>query len=91
MKKIFKGVLLFVYCLLLLLLLNSCADSKEFKINNKNVIVEPYGWFDTKEKNDSINYKINTGNIVLSFIFSETIVVPIVLTGTQLWEPVNKK
>jgi len=91
MKKIFKGVLLFVYCLLLLLLLNSCADSKEFKINNKNVIVEPYGWFDTKEKNDSINYKINTGNIVLSVIFSETIVVPIVITGTQLWEPVNKK
>jgi hypothetical protein len=37
----------------------------------KDVIVEPYGWFDSSAKNDSVNYKVNVGNIVLSVIFSE--------------------
>ena len=69
----------------------SCADSKEFIINNKKVTIEPYGWFDLDEKNDSIHYKANTVNIVLSVIFCETIIVPIVLTGDQLYEPISKK
>jgi hypothetical protein len=56
---------------------------KKLNIDGKDVIVEPYGWFDSSAKNDSVNYKV--GNIVLSVIFSETIVVPIILTGTELW------
>ena len=85
MKKILLS------CLVTLMLLTSCADSKQFKINGKQVIVEPYGWFDETQKNDSINYKVNTGNVVLSVIFCETIFVPILLTGNELWEPVSKK
>jgi len=69
----------------------SCADSKDFEIDGKTVTVEPYGWFDTTQANDSINYKVNTGNIIWSVIFSETIVVPVVLTGYELYEPVSKK
>lgn len=84
MKKI-------IFLLIILLSIVSCADSKEFTIDNKRVKVEPYGWFDKSQKNDSINYKVNTGNVILSIVFSETIIVPIILTGEELWEPVSKK
>jgi hypothetical protein len=77
--------------LLMAVLMTSCADSKKFTIDNKEVTVEPYGWFDTGAKNDSINYRLNAGNIVWSVILSGTVVVPVVLTGDQLWEPVSKK
>lgn len=76
--------------LLIVFFLTSCADSKIFKIDNKNVVVEPYGWFDLEGKNDSIQYKVNTGNVVWSVILSETVIAPIVITGTALWEPVKK-
>ena len=84
MKKVFL-------LLILILSIVSCADSKEFTIDNKEVTVEPYGWFDETQKNDSINYKVNTGNIILSVVFCETVIVPVLLTGTELWEPVSKK
>jgi hypothetical protein len=58
---------------------------KKLNIDGKDVIVEPYGWFDSSAKNDSVNY--NVGNIVLSVISLKTIVVPIILTGTELYEP----
>ena len=80
-----------IFLLAIMVSLVSCADSKEFIIDSKNVTVEPYGWFDETQKNDSINYKVNTGNVVLSIIFCETIIVPILLTGNELWEPVSKK
>lgn len=69
----------------------SCADSKEFTIDNKQVKVEPYGWLNSETQNDSIKYRVNVPNIALSIIFSETIIVPIYLTGTELFEPVSKK
>lgn len=77
--------------LLIAIIFTSCADSKKFKINNEEVVVKPYGWFDLNAKNDSVNYKLSTGNIVLGVLFSGTIVVPVILTGDQLWEPVSKK
>lgn len=73
------------------LLFTSCAESKDFVIDGKKVTVEPYGWFDLQSKNDSIEYRINAGNIVLDVLLCETIIVPIVLTGDQLYEPVRKK
>ena len=70
----------------------SCADEKEFIINNEKVVVEPYGWANRDTQyNDSILYEVNGGNIVWSVILSETIFVPIWLTGWQLYEPLKKK
>jgi len=77
--------------LMILVLLTSCADSKEFTIDGKKQTIEPYGWFDLEAKNDSINYKVNTGNVILSIILVETAFVPILITGNQLFEPVSKK
>lgn len=77
--------------LLIALSFASCADSKQFEIDGKQVVVEPYGWFDETEANDSINYRVNTGNVVWSILLFETIIAPIVITGNELWEPVSKK
>lgn len=68
-----------------------CAEEAGFTIDNKTVIVEPYGWADYQNlKNDSIIYKVNVGNVILSCVFCQTIVVPVWLTGWQLYEPVRK-
>ena len=80
-----------LYLVLATVLFTSCADSKDFVIDGKATTVEPYGWFDLDAKHDSVEYKINVDNIVLDIIFCETIVVPIILTGDQLYEPVRKK
>jgi hypothetical protein len=71
------------------LVLSSCADDKTFVIDGKETVVEPYGWFDTDAKNDSVHYKICVGNVVWSVLLSETVVAPIVITGVALWEPVR--
>lgn len=73
-----------------LMLLTSCADSKVININGENVEVEPYGWINSDVKNDSVVYRLSSGNIVWSVILSETIVAPILLTGNSLYEPVKK-
>lgn len=73
------------------LLLVSCADSKEFTIDGKQVTVEPYGLLNQEERNDSINYRINKGNVILSALFSPTVIVPVVLVGWEFHEPVSKK
>jgi hypothetical protein len=74
------------------ILITGCAKSKEFNIDSKNVIVEPYGWAnESVKRNDSVDYQVNAGNIVWSIIGCETIVLPIVLTGYSLYEPVRKK
>ncbi len=77
----------FLVILTISLFLFACADSKDLKINGELTKVDPYGWFDQDEKVECVNYRICVVNIVLSIIFSETLIVPILVTGTQLWEP----
>lgn len=91
MKRLNNKLSYSIYFVLATVLLTSCAESKDFVIDNKEITVGPYGWFDLDAKNDSIEYKINPGNIVLDIIFCETIIVPIILTGDQFYEPVRKK
>lgn len=74
--------------LLIIITLSSCADSKV--INHR--LYEPYGWVDYQAvKSEDIIYKANVGNIVWSILLSETIIVPIWLTGWQLYEPIEAK
>lgn len=71
------------------LLLTSCADSKTFTINGKETVVEPYGWANSDAKKvDGVVYEVNFGNIVWDIILVETVVVPVWLTGWELFEPV---
>jgi len=72
------------------MLLNSCADSKTFrKQNGTEFTAQPYGWMNGNEKVKGVNYEICTTNIVLSIIFGETVVAPVLLTGLELYEPVD--
>ena len=73
------------------LLLTSCAKSKTFTTQNgQRFIAEPYGWADSStKKNPNVRYEVSTGNIVWSILLSETGIVPIVLTGLYLFEPVE--
>lgn len=82
------------YCLIFLVcvIFSSCAKEKQFVIDGKNVTVQPYGWANADAlKNDSIVYEMSAGNIAWSIIGVETIIVPVLLTGWQLYEPVEKK
>lgn len=72
-------------------LLLSCGNSKTLEINGKKEFVSPYGWFDTTDKNDCVYYKIVTGNIVGSVLSSPSFILPILITGIELWEPVSVK
>ena len=76
--------------MLLMLIINiSCADSKTFEIEGKQVTVEPYGWADLDTKNENIRYETNVGNVVWSILLCETVVAPVVFTGWYLFEPIE--
>lgn len=87
-----KKISVIISIILIGILLGSCAHSKTMEIGGKAVIVEPYGWMNEAEmKNDSVVYRVNTGNVVWSVVTFETVVIPIILTGNYLYEPVRKK
>jgi len=43
------------------------------------------------EMNPKVYYRVSAGNIVWSILCSETLLVPVILTGWYLWEPVDLK
>jgi hypothetical protein len=67
--------------------LTSCTSVRN--INGKNY--EPKGLFTTQEMSKDINYNVSPGNVALSIIFIETVVVPIVLIGFYLYQPIDVK
>ena len=78
-----------------LLALSSCAKSKTLDLGGATRTVDPYGlWaeFAARDRIEpKVEYRLSVPNLVLSVIFSETIVVPIVLVGWYLWEPAGPK
>jgi hypothetical protein len=72
------------------LLLPSCAQRKLLVIQGEAKIVRPYGWANAKaRKNENVVYEVNAGNVVWSILGIQTVVVPVWLTGWQLFEPVD--
>lgn len=80
-----------LFILLLTALLMSCADSKTFeKADGTKFVAEPYGWANYQSnKIEGVVYEACFGNIIWDVIMVETIVVPIWLTGWELYEPVS--
>lgn len=70
-----------------------CAESKTLDYHVENEIQQfefkPYGLFNTDERNEHIKYDISIGNIIWSVLLVETIIVPIILVGWYLYEPVE--
>lgn len=71
--------------------LMSCGNSKVLEINGQDEEIETFGWFDLDAKNECVNYQVVTGNVVWSVILSASVVVPAIITGLELWEPVSVK
>lgn len=91
MKKI-------VGLLLAVLMLNSCADSKTFKVSETGnfqqdyLHAETYGLFNESQyKNPNVKYELSVGNVVWGIILVETIVAPVYFFGFSLYEPVALK
>lgn len=79
----------YILVFLAIVLLTSCADSQDFQVNGQVINAKPYGWANRdSRKIEGVVYEVNGGNIVWDIILCETIVVPIWLTGWQLYEPV---
>ena len=72
------------------LMICSCAESKKFRKQDGSVFTaEPYGWANYQtNKIEGVKYKINAPNMVLSLIFVETMIAPVLITGYNLFEPV---
>lgn len=72
------------------LMIYSCAESKKFRKQDGTVFeAEPYGWANYQtNKIKGVKYEINAPNMVLSLIFVETIIAPVLITGYNLFEPV---
>lgn len=86
-------------CLLLILIVAfvSCGngpkniDIKQADSATISVSIDEYGIFNQDNENPQVKYKIVAGNVVLSVIFCETVIVPVWLVGWHLWEPVCNK
>lgn len=74
-------VLLFVLSLFLF----NCASS--LTINGE--VCEPVGLFNQDEKCENVKYKFCAGNLIWSILAFETVVVPVILMGKKLYEPVE--
>lgn len=79
-----------ILALMTCIMFASCADNKTFKKpNGTEFTAQPYGWMDKEKEIDGVEYELCTGNVLLSIVFGETIVAPVLLTGLELWEPVD--
>ena len=72
------------------LMICSCAESKKFRKQDGSVFTaKPYGWANYQtNKIEGVKYEINAPNMVLSLIFVETMIAPVLITGYNLFEPV---
>lgn len=88
-----KQLALFLGLLLSIAMFTACADSKEFTDSaGQTFTAEPYGWANADaQKIDTVVYQVSVGNVVWSVIGIETIIIPIWLTGWELYEPVRLK
>ena len=66
----------------------SCATAKTVNVDGAEPRrVTPYGFFDEPE--EGVHYELSGGNIFWSIVLLETIVVPVILLGKFLYNPVG--
>lgn len=74
----------------------SCAAPRKISLSDDSgrtveKKITPYGILNSDEKNQKVQYQLSVGDIFLSILLVETIVVPIICIGFYLWEPVDAK
>ena len=87
-----------LFLALIAIVLTSCADEKTIKVLNydktkvETKTFETYGPFcENLYYDQRIEYGVNVGNVVWDIILCETIFVPVILIGWELYEPVKAK
>jgi len=83
---------LLIVCALLTVI--GCSKPKDIRFSDGSTrTVPPYGLINELSKDGKqdmdVVYKISVGDVVLSVIFCETIIIPIISLGYNLWEPVE--
>ena len=101
MKGMLKKVISLMLIGALMLSFTACSDSRQVLVahtNDQNITkitnytYEPYGWANyNSKKNPNIEYEIVVGNVAWSLICSASLVIPVILTGWYLYEPVGPK
>lgn len=93
MKKIFTIFLIFVFSIIFY----GCGDDRKIVvptvngIHNEEKLFTQYGFANLNEKDSRVEYRLIIGNIVWGAILGETIIVPIIIGGWYLYEPVGPK
>ncbi len=87
-----------IFCIFLILsfmsiFLSACGDDKNIAIKVKDeckvLKFQQFGIFNMEKKNPNIEYKVIWGNVFWGIVFFETIVVPVIIFGWYLYEPVG--
>lgn len=73
------------------IILSACADSKTFtKKDGTKFTAEPYGWANYQSKKiDGVVYECCFDNVVWGVLGIETVILPVWLSGWELYEPVR--
>ena len=96
MKKCIKLVLVLVLFTTLVVTTVGCAKCKVITIEDKDgspitATFKPYGLFNPSDKNPNVEYKVSVGNIIRSALTIEFLVIPVILIGWHLYEPIGPK
>lgn len=75
----------FITTLLLVLALSGCAKDKTICGAN----IEPYGLFNPDDKDPTVKYRVNAFGVFMGIILIETVVVPLLVAGWFLYEPIS--
>ena len=95
MKGIISAIIAFILILILGTVFTLSLIPREKSIvvkeNNNVTLVRamPYGVFNPEDKAKNVEYKISPASVVLLIVFSESIVIPLVVVGWFLYEPVS--
>ena len=78
----------FIVLFMMVLAMMSCADSKTFeRADGTKFVAEPYGWANYQSnKIEGVTYEACFENIVWDIVAIETVIVPVWLTGWELYE-----
>lgn len=83
----------FIGMVMVVMVLASCATSRSLTIDVEGVpethVFQPYGAFNMFDKNPDVRYGVSIGNLVWSALFCQTVIVPVVLMGWFMMEPIG--
>ncbi|MEK7158955.1 MAG: hypothetical protein AAB575_03520 [Patescibacteria group bacterium] len=66
-----------------------CGENKTICLKEGCHTFVQYGFFNEEDRNPNVQYQVVTWNVIWGIVLVETVVMPIVLFGWSLYEPVG--